>query len=103
MEQRRLSSFKMAAARAHYKKACKDTILRAWLDYVAMRRRKRRLRDIAMEMHTHNMKARVWSQWTTRTQEALQLAEWEESVIAMGNRTRLRRALIGWKSCILIP
>ena len=94
-------SFKMAAATAHYKKARKQRVLRAWLDFIPIRRRKSRMTGVAMEMHAHNLKVKVWSHWTSRVAEIQQLAELEEEVVARSISARLRRMFIGWKLCIL--
>ena len=93
--------FKMAGARAHHKKKRKHDVMRAWQEYVEVRRRKRHISGVAMELHLHNLKRKAWCSWCSRVMEACQVARLEEEVLVRGAIARLRRGLKAWTFCIL--
>ena len=92
---------KMDIARVHHAKRQEHSVLRAWQDYIEIRRVKHYLRRVGTGFHTSTLVSRTFSCWKARFLRRKELQELEEVMVQKGKLFTCRRAMEQWKFCIL--
>lgn len=94
-------SMKISAASSCWAKRLKQTSIRAWLNYVEMKRRESDLTRVAEECYNSTAKAKYFCIWKKQFGEVRWLAQFQELINNKHKTAICGRMLTHWKFCIL--
>lgn len=98
-DERVVSLGKLATASYHSARKLKQVVLKAWLEYVKVRRKKLYLRRVALGYHSSALVLKCFSSWKTQCRH---IAQFEELIVHKNRLSLCRRVMIQWRFCIFI-
>ena len=100
-KERLTGAWKMSMASRHFAIKEKRKVLMAWQEYIASRKRKLHLNQVAMGCRNSCLAVKFYAIWKTRLIRSRQMAEFGGLLSGMGRLSICRRVMGHWKFCIL--
>ena len=100
-EARLVQSGQLAIAARHWELRLKRPVVRAWCDYVKLRRRKLYLKRVAIGARNSTLLLTSYSHWKIQFLRNRKMAEFEDLIVHKSKLSILRRSLVQWRLCIL--
>ena len=100
-EARLVQSGQLAIAARHWELRLKRPVVRAWCDYVKLRRRKLYLKRVAIGARNSTLLLTSYSHWKIQFLKNRKMAEFEDLIVHKSKLSILRRSLVQWRLCIL--